>query len=285
MAYVISGKTKDLGDGFHVVRILPHIDARAVGPFVFVDHFGPAPITTGHELSVRPHPHIGLATVTYLYDGVIFHKDSIGSEELIQPDEVNWMTAGRGIVHSEHSRRDARYAIIEGIQTWVALPAEHEETEPAFEHYAADVLPVLKGPGWKMRLIAGSLMSETSPVKILSPLFYADLELTAGGSALLDFPPGQQAALYVARGAVAAAGQNAKVGEMIVFADGEKVTVAAPAEARVVLLGGKRLAEPRHLWWNFVSSSKERIEKAKLDWQANTMGLVAGESDRIPLPE
>ena len=136
-----------------------------------------------------------------------------------------------------------------------------------------------------MRLIAGSLMSETSPVKILSPLFYADLELTAGGSALLDFPPGQQAALYVARGAVAAAGQNAKVGEMIVFADGEKVTVAAPAVARVVLLGGKRLAEPRHLWWNFVSSSKERIEKAKLDWQANTMGLVAGESDRIPLPE
>ena len=285
MAHKISGKVKDLGDGFNVVRILPHIDARAVGPFVFVDHFGPAPIKTGHELSVRPHPHIGLSTVTYLYDGVIFHKDSIGSEELIQPDEVNWMTAGRGIVHSEHSRMDGRYSFIEGIQTWVALPAAHEETEPAFEHYAADVLPLLKGSGWKMRLIAGSLMGKTSPVKTLSPLFYADLELEAGSTAPLDFPPGEQAALYVARGAVTAADQSAKVGEMIVFAEGEKVTVTAEGAARVVLLGGEKLSEPRHLWWNFVSTSKDRIEKAKADWRANTMGTVKGETDRIPLPE
>lgn len=285
MAHVISGKTKDLGDGFNVVRILPHIDARAVGPFVFVDHFGPAPIKTGKELSVRPHPHIGLATVTYLYDGVIFHKDSIGSAELIQPGEVNWMTAGSGIVHSEHSRLDERYSFIEGIQTWVALPAEHEETAPAFSHHAAADLPLLEGKGWKMRLIAGQLMGKSSPVKVLSPLFYADLELEAGGLALLDFPQGQQAAIYVARGAATAAGQSAKVGEMIVFGDGEKVTVAASGAARVVVLGGEKLAEPRHLWWNFVSTSKERIEKAKADWKANTMGLVAGESDRIPLPE
>lgn len=285
MAYVISGKTKDLGDGFNVVRILPHIDARAIGPFVFVDHFGPAPIQTGKELSVRPHPHIGLATVTYLYDGVIFHKDSIGSEELIQPDEVNWMTAGRGIVHSEHSRLDPRYNFIEGIQTWVALPAEHEEAAPAFSHHAAADLPMLEGQGWKMRLIAGSLMGKTSPVKVLSPLFYADLELAAGAAAMLDFPLGQQAALYVARGAVTAGGASAGVGQMIVFAEGEKTEVRAAQAARVVVLGGEKFPEPRHLWWNFVSTSKERIEKAKLDWKANTMGLVAGETDRIPLPE
>lgn len=285
MAYVISGKTKDLGDGFNVVRILPHIDARAIGPFVFVDHFGPAPIKTGKELSVRPHPHIGLATVTYLYDGVIFHKDSIGSEELIQPDEVNWMTAGRGIVHSEHSRIDDRYSFIEGIQTWVALPAEHEETAPAFSHHAAADLPMLEGKGWKMRLIAGTLMGKVSPVKVLSQLFYADLELQAGATAEVDFPAEQQAAIYVARGEVAASGVAAGVGSMIVFKDGEKANIAAKGAARVVLLGGEKLAEPRHLWWNFVSTSKERIEKAKADWKANTMGLVAGETDRIPLPE
>ncbi len=285
MAHVIQGKLKDLGDGFTVLRILPHIDARAIGPFVFVDHFGPAPIKTGHELSVRPHPHIGLATVTYLYDGLILHKDSIGSEELIRPGEVNWMTAGRGIVHSEHSRIDDVQKQIEGIQTWVALPLEHEEHEPAFEHYGADVLPETKGSGWILRLVAGTLMGKTSPVKILSPLFYADLELTAGATADLEFPAGQQAALYVARGNVTAAGEKAGVGQMIVFADGEKVAVHAPAAARVVLLGGERLKEPRHLWWNFVSTSKERLEKAKADWKANAMGLVAGESDRIPLPE
>jgi redox-sensitive bicupin YhaK (pirin superfamily) len=285
MAHVIQGKLKDLGDGFHVLRILPHIDARAIGPFVFVDHFGPAPIKTGDELSVRPHPHIGLATVTYLYDGLILHKDSVGSEELIRPGEVNWMTAGRGIVHSEHSRRDEVQKQIEGIQTWVALPLEHEETEPIFEHYGADVLPETKGSGWVLRLVAGTLMGKTSPVKILSPLFYADLELTAGATANLEFPAGQQAALYVARGSVTAAGETADVGKMIVFSDGEKVAVHAPTGARVVLLGGERLKEPRHLWWNFVSTSKERLEKAKADWKANTMGLVAGESDRIPLPD
>lgn len=285
MAHKFSGKIKDLGDGFNVIRILPHIDARAIGPFVFVDHFGPAPIKTGNELSVRPHPHIGLATVTYLYDGVIFHKDSIGSAALIQPDEANWMTAGRGIVHSEHSRQDERYQVIEGIQTWVALPAEHEETAPAFEHYAADLLPVLSGSGWQMRLIAGALMGKISPVKVLSTLFYADLELGAAAAAPIEFPAGQQAALYVARGSVSASGQSAKVGEMIVFTDGEATTITAPEGARVVLLGGERLKESRHLWWNFVSTSMERIEKAKSEWRANTMGIVAGETDRIPLPE
>jgi redox-sensitive bicupin YhaK (pirin superfamily) len=279
------GKNKDLGDGFHVLRVLPHIDARAVGPFVFVDHFGPAPIKTGNELSVRPHPHIGLATVTFLYDGVILHKDSLGNEELIRPGEVNWMTAGRGIVHSEHSRLDAKYSMIEGIQTWVALPAEREETLPAFEHYGVDVLPEITGNGYILRVIAGTLMDKTSPVKTLSPLFYADLQLEAGATAPLEFPEDQQAAIYVARGEVTAAGLTAGVGSMIVFKDGEGAEIATTSAGRVVILGGEKLPEPRHLWWNFVSTSKERIERAKADWRANAMGLVAGETDRIPLPE
>jgi redox-sensitive bicupin YhaK (pirin superfamily) len=285
MAHRLMGKNKDLGDGFHVLRVLPHIDARAVGPFVFVDHFGPAPIKTGNELSVRPHPHIGLATVTFLYDGVILHKDSLGNEELIRPGEVNWMTAGRGIVHSEHSRLDAKYSMIEGIQTWVALPAEREETLPAFEHYGVDVLPEITGNGYILRVIAGTLMDKTSPVKTLSPLFYADLQLEAGATAPLEFPEDQQAAIYVARGEVTAAGLTAGVGSMIVFKDGEGAEIATTSAGRVVILGGEKLPEPRHLWWNFVSTSKERIERAKADWRANAMGLVAGETDRIPLPE
>jgi redox-sensitive bicupin YhaK (pirin superfamily) len=285
MASLIEGKPKDLGDGFTVLRILPHMDARAIGPFVFVDHFGPAPLKTGDELSVRPHPHIGLATVTYLYDGLVFHKDSLGSEALIRPGEVNWMTAGRGIVHSEHSRRGEGDLQLEGIQTWVALPVEHEETAPAFEHYSANVLPVMTGDDWTLRLIAGTLMGKTSPVKTVSPLFYADLELKAGATAALDLPVGQQAALYVARGQVTVSDQIAAVGQMLVFSDAEQVKVTAPLGARAVLLGGERFKEPRHLWWNFVSSSKDRLEKAKADWKANVMGTVAGESDRIPLPE
>lgn len=285
MALAISGKLKDLGDGFNVLRVLPQIAARAVGPFVFLDHFGPHPIKTGDEMSVRPHPHIGLATVTYLYDGVILHKDSLGSEELIRPGAVNWMTAGRGIVHSEHSRREVNAPFIEGIQTWVALPIEHEETAPAFEHYAAEVLPELSGDGFRLRVVAGTLMGKTSPVKTFSPLFYGDLEIKAGAKMQLDLPRGQEAALYVARGNLTAGGLAVEMGTMLVFPEGQALEVSAAADARVVVLGGEKLKEPRHLWWNFVATSKERIERAKTEWRANTMGIVRGENDRIPLPE
>jgi len=285
MALAISGKLKDLGDGFNVLRVLPQIAARAVGPFVFLDHFGPHPITTGDEMSVRPHPHIGLATVTYLYDGVILHKDSLGSEEFIRPGAVNWMTAGRGIVHSEHSRRETNAPSIEGIQTWVALPIEYEETAPAFEHYAAEVLPELSGDGFRLRVVAGTLMGKTSPVKTFSPLFYGDLEIRAGAKMQLDLPRGQEAALYVARGKVNVGGSVVEVGTMLVFPEGQALEVNADADARVVVLGGEKLKEPRHLWWNFVATSKERIERAKAEWRANTMGIVRGENDRIPLPE
>ncbi|MBS0618628.1 MAG: pirin family protein [Spirochaetes bacterium] len=285
MPLAILGKSKDLGDGFNVLRVLPQIDARAVGPFVFFDHFGPHPIKTGGEMSVRPHPHIGLATVTYLYDGVVLHKDSLGSEELIRPGAVNWMTAGRGIVHSEHSRLEANAPFNEGIQTWVALPIEHEETPPTFEHYAAEVLPAFSGDGFRLRVVAGTLMGKTSPVKTFSPLYYGDLEIKAGVKMHLDLPRGQEAALYVARGTVTAGDLATKSGTMLVFSEGETLEVSAGADARIVVLGGEKLKEPRYLWWNFVATSKERIERAKAEWRANTMGIVRGENDRIPLPE
>jgi redox-sensitive bicupin YhaK (pirin superfamily) len=285
MPRVFSGHFKDLGDGFHVLRILPHLEARAVGPFVFVDHFGPAAIKTGDELMVRPHPHIGLSTITYLYSGVIRHRDSLGTELPIRPGEVNWMTAGRGIVHSEHSLLEADQNTIEGIQTWVALPVEHEETEPAFDHYGADVIPVLAGAGYEIRLIAGSLMGKTSPVKTHSQLFYADVQTDSATTIDLQLPAGQEGALYVSQGSFTVDGLEAKVGSMIVFDSASEVRLISPSAARGVLLGGKKHAEARHLWWNFVSSSKDRIEKAKADWKANTMGIVPHETDRIPLPE
>lgn len=285
MARVITGKSKDLGDGFHVLRILPHLDARAIGPFVFVDHFGPAPITTGDELAVRPHPHIGLSTITYLYDGAVRHKDSLGNELVIRPGEVNWMTAGRGIVHSEHSLLEVSQEKIEGIQTWVALPVAHEETEPAFDHYGADVIPEMSGEKWKIRLIAGTLMGKASPVKTHSPLFYADVVTTDAASIHIELPPAQEGALYVSQGSFSVAGLEAKVGSMIVLDAGSVLILQSNSAARGVLLGGEKFPEARHLWWNFVSSSKERIEIAKGEWKANAMGIVAGETDRIPLPD
>lgn len=285
MYSVITGNAKDLGDGFKVLRILPHLDARSIGPFVFVDHFGPVPVKTGRELAVRPHPHIGLATVTYLYDGTVLHKDSLGSSQLIQPGEVNWMTAGRGIVHSEHSQFAGGSGMLEGIQTWIALPVAHEETEPAFEHYESRALPEIIGSKWKIRLIAGELMGKTSPVKILSSLFYGDLIIETGAAAEIEFPPERDAAIYVARGAITHRGATLGVGQMLVCNPGETVVVNSAGGARAIVLGGEKYPESRHLWWNFVSSSRARIEKAKNDWRANAMGTVAGESDRIPLPE
>lgn len=285
MPRLITGKLKDLGDGFKVLRILPHIDARTVGPFVFVDHFGPAAITTGDELNVRPHPHIGLSTITYLYSGAVLHRDSLGSELVIRPGEVNWMTAGKGIVHSEHSVLDEVIRSIEGIQTWVALPVFDEETDPAFEHYNAAAIPEITGDNYEIRLIAGSLMGKTSPVKTHSPLFYADLKTNATAEITIDFPAGQDAALYVSQGSFTVADLTAQAGSMIVLEPGSRVKIQSSSAARAVLLGGEKLPEPRHLWWNFVSSSKERIELAKSAWKANAMGIVAGETDRIPLPE
>ncbi|TGK05941.1 pirin family protein [Leptospira selangorensis] len=284
MRYLIA-KKKDLGDGFFVRRVLPQIEARNVGPFVFLDHMGPLPIKTGAEIVVRPHPHIGLATVTYLYDGVITHRDSIGKVEDIRPFEVNWMTAGSGIVHSERSKLDPEFNILEGIQTWVALPKEFEETSPEFFHHEREELPTVSGGGWELRLIAGSFMGEVSPVKVYSPLFYADLEVEAGAEVELPVPAEQEAGIYVARGKADAEGKIVSVGDMAIYPKGGAVKFRAEETSRIVLLGGVPLSTPRHMYWNFVSSSLERIEQAKVDWKEDRFAHVPGETERIPLPE
>lgn len=283
MIYLVA-KKKDLGDGFFVRRALPQIEARHVGPFVFLDHMGPVPVKTGKEIEVRPHPHIGLATVTYLYDGVITHRDSLGMVQDIRPYEVNWMTAGSGIVHSERSKLDPEYNILEGIQVWVALPKDSEETSPEFFHYDREQLPVLSGGGWEMRLIAGTFLGEVSPTKVYSPLFYADLEVEAGAEVELPVPMDQESAIYVARGKVDAEGKIISIGDLAVYPKGGAVKFRAEEVSRIVLLGGTPLSATRHMYWNFVSSSQERIEKAKEDWKADRFPHVPGETERIPLP-
>lgn len=221
---VISAVIKDLGENFRVRRILPSIEARHVGPFVFVDHMGPVSIQTGKELTVRSHPHIGLATITYLYDGVILHRDSIGTEMKIRPYEVNWMTAGSGIAHSERSQLDLQYPILEGIQTWVALPKESEEVEPEFFHLDKNEIPVISEKDWELRLAAGEFLGKRSPVKVYSTLFYADLEVRAGGEGKWNIPNDQESALYVARGSLEVQGQKIQMGNMAVFDLGETVS-------------------------------------------------------------
>ncbi|MBE8364238.1 pirin family protein [Leptospira borgpetersenii] len=282
---IISAVIKELGDNFRVRRILPSIEARHVGPFVFVDHMGPVPIQTGKELTVRSHPHIGLATITYLYDGVILHRDSIGSEMPIRPYEVNWMTAGSGIAHSERSQLDSQYSILEGIQTWVALPKESEEVSAEFFHLDQKDIPVIEGESWELRLIAGEFLGKRSPVKVYSSLFYADLNVEPGAKGEWNIPGDQESALYVARGSLEIRDQKIQVGQMAVFNSGETIAFSSTEGSRTILMGGVPFPEPRHLWWNFVSTSLERIEKAKLEWKEERFPKVLGETERIPLPE
>ncbi|ALO24794.1 MULTISPECIES: pirin family protein [Leptospira] len=282
---IISAVIKELGDNFRVRRILPSIEARHVGPFVFVDHMGPVPIQTGKELTVRSHPHIGLATITYLYDGVILHRDSIGSEMPIRPYEVNWMTAGSGIAHSERSQLDSQYSILEGIQTWVALPKESEEVSAEFFHLDQKDIPVIEGESWELRLIAGEFLGKRSPVKVYSSLFYADLDVEPGAKGEWNIPGDQESALYVARGSLEIRDQKIQVGQMAVFNSGETISFSSTQGGRSILLGGIPFPERRYLWWNFVSTSPERIEKAKLEWKEERFPKVPGETERIPLPE
>ncbi|EMJ95133.1 pirin family protein [Leptospira alstonii] len=281
---IITAIIKDLGDNFRVRRILPSVEVRHVGPFVFVDHMGPVPIQTGKELTVRSHPHIGLATITYLYDGIVLHRDSIGSETQIRPYEVNWMTAGSGIAHSERSQFDPQYSILEGIQTWVALPKESEEVDPEFFHLDRNDIPVIAGDGWELRLAAGEFLGKRSPVKVYSPLFYADLDAQPGAKGEWKIPFDQESALYVARGSLEVQGQKILVGQMAVFRPGERISFTSEEGSRSILLGGVPFPERRHLWWNFVSTSLERIERAKLEWKEERFSEVPGETERIPLP-
>jgi redox-sensitive bicupin YhaK (pirin superfamily) len=270
---IIEPRRRDLG-GFEVSRVLPYAKRRMVGPFIFFDHMGPVDFPPGipRSVDVRPHPHIGLSTVTYLLAGEIMHRDSVGSEQAILPGEVNWMTAGRGITHSERFEAARRAGgPVHGLQAWVALPKEDEETAPAFAHHGAGDLPTYEGHGLWARLIAGEAFGAKAAVKTHSPLFYVHWALRAGARAELPAEYPERAA-YIVAGLVEVEGRGYEAGRMLVFAAGETVTFTALSDATVMLLGGEPVGE-RFIDWNFVSSSKERIEQAKADWRAGRMKL------------
>ncbi|TWB22218.1 pirin family protein [Nitrospirillum bahiense] len=282
---VIDQRRRDLG-GFEVGRILPVAQRRHVGPFVFFDHMGPVDFPKGIPLErdVRPHPHIGLSTVTYLFDGEIMHRDSVGSEQAIRPGEVNWMTAGSGITHSERfEKARAEGGALHGIQAWVALPEADEETDPSFHHYGADDLPTYEHGGLWARLVAGEAFGAKAGVKTHSPLFYVHWMLQPGTKAQLPAEYPERAA-YVAVGSVEVEGRTVEAGHMLVFTPGQPVLFTAVTPAVVMLLGGEPLGD-RYIDWNFVSSRKERIEQAKADWRAGRMKLPdLDDKEFIPLP-
>jgi redox-sensitive bicupin YhaK (pirin superfamily) len=286
LATVIDARTRDLG-GFTVGRVLPSTARKLVGPFIFFDHMGPADFPPGRGIDVRPHPHIGLATVTYLFSGEIVHRDSLGSHQPIRPGDVNWMTAGRGITHSERTGPEPRRtgARLDGLQLWVALPRRHEETEPEFHHHPARDLPAAEVAGVQVRVLAGSAYGKTSPVRTFSPLFYVDAAIPAGGE--LPLPDEyEERAVYVAGGTVACGNERAERGRMLVFTPGVAVTLRAVSDARVALIGGAPIDGERHIFWNFVSSSEARIEQAKRDWREGRFPKVPGdEQEFIPLPQ
>jgi redox-sensitive bicupin YhaK (pirin superfamily) len=286
---VIETRARDLVEGFKVRRALPSRRRRMVGPFIFLDQMGPEILRAGKGLDVAPHPHIGLATVTYLFAGELLHRDSLGTVQPIRPGEVNWMSAGRGIAHSERTPQEMRLSSSElfGIQSWVAFPTRYEETEPAFAHHGASDLPVVEGEGKRVRLICGSLYGARSPVQTFSEMFYADV--TIGEGARLPVPEEfEERAAYVVEGSIGLIpeGGTFNAGQLLIFKPGEEIILGAhESQARVMLLGGEPLDGKRHIWWNFVSSSKERIEQAKEDWREGRFSHVPEETEFIPLPE
>ncbi len=280
---VIEAKARELG-GFSVRRVLPSPQRRMVGPFVFFDHMGPAEFPPGEGIQVRPHPHIGLATVTYLFEGEIMHRDSLGFVQPIQAGAVNLMTAGRGIVHSERAGSDLETTSrLHGIQSWMALPTDQEETTPEFMHYPANDLPELEQDGLQVRVIIGEAYGMRSPVKSYSPMLYLECRAKQGSTMTLPDSYDEQA-VYVVSGEIAIDGQRLASGVMGVMSPGRKSQITANTDCRAMVIGGAPVG-PRHIWWNFVSSSRERIERAKLDWQHKRFAMVAGDSEFIPLPD
>jgi redox-sensitive bicupin YhaK (pirin superfamily) len=286
IAHVIQPHARDLGDGFIVARMLPAVEKRMVGPFVFLDQFGPVTFPPGKLADVRPHPHIGLATVTYMFAGEIMHRDNIGSAQIIRAGEVNWMTAGRGIAHSErtpdHLRDRERTQF--GLQFWVGLPTAKEEMPPAFAHHGADELPTIPTKGAKIRLVVGALAGKRSPVVTASETLLVDIELPAGGRYTVPAEH-KERAIQVVSGTLSVGGMALDGPRLAVLEEGRAVELTAEAPVRCVLFGGDPLDGPRHLWWNFVSSSKERIEQAKRDWKDGRFPTIPGETEFIPLPE
>ncbi|WP_294621715.1 pirin family protein [uncultured Roseovarius sp.] len=288
---LIVPRARDIG-GFEVRRALPAPRRQMVGPFIFFDQMGPAEFLTGQGIDVRPHPHIGLGTVTYLYDGEFQHRDSLGTDQMIYPGAVNWMVAGRGVTHSERTSEATRkgQSKLFGIQTWVALPEQAEEREASFEHHAQEALPVLEGEGKQLRLIMGRGWGAEAPVSTFSEMFYADVTMEAG--AKLPLPDDHEdRGVYVTQGSVSVAGEVFEAGRMMVFRPGDAITLTAGAQgARLMALGGETLNGPRYIWWNFVASSREKIEAAKVawaegDWAHGRFQLPPGDDDEfIPLP-
>jgi redox-sensitive bicupin YhaK (pirin superfamily) len=282
---VVIPRTADIG-GFEVRRAVPSMQKRSVGPFVFVDEFGPTLFGAGDGIDVPPHPHIGLATVTYLFAGEQTHRDSLGTRQLIRPGDVNWMTAGRGIAHSERTPPALRAtgSTLFGVQTWVALPAAHEEVAPSFAHHGIDDLPVIEDAGTSVRLIVGSAYGARSPVATFSETLYLDAALQAG--AVLPLPAEhEERAVYVVSGRVRIGGDDFPPQRLLVLRPGDTITVEALEETRLLVFGGEPLDGPRKLWWNFVARSRERIEQAKDDWREGRFGTIPDESERLPLPE
>ena len=286
MTTLVQPRVHDLG-GFQVRRAVPSLQARSVGPFVFVDHMGPALFEPGRGIDVRPHPHIGLATVTYLWDGALRHRDTLGSLQDILPGDVNWMTAGRGIAHSERTPpqpRDAGHAI-HGMQTWVALPKPDEEVAPSFHHHPAASLPTLERAGTRLRVIAGRAFGMESPVRVFAETFNVAVDLQP--EAELDIAAeATQRALYVLEGDAQLDGSDIPDKQLVLLDPGTRHRLRAKTPLKAMLFGGEPLDAPRHMWWNFVSSSKERIEQAKVDWLAGRFGLITGDDqEHIPLPD
>src|SRR4249919_1305118 len=283
---VVVPRSVDVGH-FAVRRALPHVNRRMVGPFIFFDHFGPAEFRAGSGLDVRPHPHIGLATVTYLFDGEIMHRDSLGTAVAIKPGEVNWMTAGRGIVHSERTRPERRidHEPIHGLQMWVALPVAKEEMEAGFAHHETAEFPTVQDASKNVRVVVGSLYGASSPVPTVHETIFGDVHLKAGTALPLDANH-EERAIYVIDGTVDISGDKFEAGRLLVFRPGDTVTITAETDTHFVIVGGAPMDGPRHIWWNFVSSRKERIEQAKAEWKAGHFGKVPGdEIEFIPLPD
>lgn len=285
---ILHGKRKDLG-GFTVVRSIPQVAKRFVGPFVFFDHMGPAAVDKYHLLDVRPHPHIGLSTVTYLFEGKNHHRDSLGTDQIIGPGDINWMTAGSGIVHSERTPcsevETTEEKNFHGIQVWVALPKSDEDCAPSFSHYAKETLPEFTvGDLFQAKLLVGKYENYISPVKTYSPTLFMDLLAIIDGSGVLHFKD-EEVGFYLASGSATVNGNLLNPTDLIIVKDPTQIKVEASKGAKVIIFGGSVFPEPRFIWWNFVSTDKEKISKAALAWENQTMGKVPMETDYIPLPK
>jgi redox-sensitive bicupin YhaK (pirin superfamily) len=283
---VVVPRSVDLDD-FAVRRALPHSTRRTVGPYVFFDHFGPAEFRSGKGLDVRPHPHIGLSTLTYLYNGEIIHRDTLGVNAAIHPGEVNWMTAGRGIVHSERTAPERRVEgePLHGLQLWIGMMSKDEEIDPGFAHLGGEELPIVRGEGKTVRVVAGKMFGAVSSLHTTSETIFADISLEEGAAMPLD-PDYEERAIYVSSGEVDIAGDRFDTGRLLIFRPGDRITITAVKPSRIAVVGGAPLDGPRYVWWNFVSSRKERIDQAKEEWKQGRFGKVPGdEIEFIPLPE